>query len=427
MESERPLSGPARYLLHGVEQVTLGRGPERTASIQGRHLKIQVPDEAMSSEHAEILRADSGWRLRDLDSRNGTFIDSRRVEEGLLQDGARLRLGGTFFGFHASYEAEGPALLESKHLPVGPMGLKTMSPAMQQVLRRLAAVAPSRVPVLLQGESGTGKEVLARAIHLLSSRSGDFVAVNCGAIPPNLVEAELFGYRKGAFSGADREHPGLVRASSGGTLFLDEVGDLPIQAQAALLRVLQESEVLPVGSVRPERLDLRVVAATHRDLERLAQEKAFRHDLLARLDGITLVVPPVRERVEDVPLLVAALLARLAPGRQLSLSPEAADALLDHDWPLNVREIENTLAAAVALSGEGPIELEHLPRSVVEGQGTPGDLTPDEAVHREELRVLLREHRGNLNAVARVLGKGRTQVARWVNRYGFHLPTFRRR
>jgi transcriptional regulator with PAS, ATPase and Fis domain len=428
MESEQPLLGPARYLLHGVQRVTVGRGPERIASVRGEQLRIQVPDEAISSEHAEIRRVEGEWRLKDLGSRNGTFVDSRRVEEDVLEDGARLRLGGTFLSFHGSYEtAGGPALLESKDLPVGPAGLKTLSGSMQQVLRRLEAVAPSRVPVLLQGESGTGKELLARAIHLLSGRRGDFVAVNCGAIPPNLVEAELFGYRKGAFSGADREHPGLVRASSGGTLFLDEVGDLPIQAQAALLRVLQESEVLPVGSVRPERLDLRVVAATHRDLEQLAQEKAFRHDLLARLDGITLVVPPVRERLEDVPLLVATLLARLAPGQQVSLSADAAEALLEHDWPLNVREIENALAAAVALSAGGAIDLEHLPRSVVEGHGTPRDLSSEEVAHREELLLLLREHRGNLNAIARVVGKGRTQVARWVSRYGFHLSTFRRR
>lgn len=427
MESERPLLGPGRYLLHGLQRVTVGRGLERSASVHGEELRIQVPDAAISSEHAEILRAGNEWRVRDLGSRNGTFVDSQRVVENVLQDGARLRLGGTFFSFHASYEASGPALVESKDLPVGPVGLKTISRAMQQLLRRVEAVAPSRVPVLLQGESGTGKELLARAIHLLSGRSGSFVAVNCGAIPANLVEAELFGYRKGAFSGADREHPGLVRASSGGTLFLDEVGDLPIQAQAALLRVLQESEVLPVGHVRPERLDLRVVAATHRDLEKLARENAFRHDLLARLDGIALRVPPVRERPEDVPLLVASLLERLAPGRQVSLSPDAAEALLDHDWPLNVREIENALAAAVALSGEDPIELEHLPQSVVEVTETPRDLTPEETEHRAELLVLLREHRGNLNAIARAVGKGRTQVARWVSRYGFDLPTFRRR
>jgi transcriptional regulator with PAS, ATPase and Fis domain len=426
MESDRPLFGPARYLLDGFQRVTVGRGPERVVSVHGEQLRIEVPDEAISSAHAEILRVESEWRLRDLGSRNGTFVDSRRVEEDILEDGARLRLGGTFFTFRRSYQNDGPPLLESKDLPLGAVGVRTISPSMQQVLRRLEAVAPARVPVLLLGESGTGKELLARALHLLSGRSGDFVAVNCGAIPQNLVEAELFGYRRGAFSGADREHPGLVRASSRGTLFLDEVGDLPIQAQSALLRVLQESEVLQVGSVRPERLDLRVVAATHRNLEELAKQKTFRHDLLARLDGITLVVPPVRERLEDVPLLVATLIGRLAPGRDISLAPEVAEVLLNHDWPLNVREIENVLAAALALSGGGAIELEHLPRSLVEGPPAPRDLSSSEAAHREQLVLLLREHRGNLNAVARVLGKGRTQVARWVSRYGLHLSAFRR-
>src|SRR5262249_49555536 len=158
------------------------------------------------------------------------------------------------------------ALLDSSKLPVGPTGLRTFSPAMNEVLRRLEAVAPRPVPVLLQGESGTGKELLARALHRLSGRNGEFVGGNCGGVAPNIVEGELFGYRKGAFSGAERDHPGLILASSGGTLFLDEIGDLPLQAQAALLRVLQESEVLPVGAVRPQRVDLHVVAATHRDL-----------------------------------------------------------------------------------------------------------------------------------------------------------------
>src|SRR5262249_26994867 len=150
-----------------------------------------------------------------------------KIEEHVLEDGALIQLGGTFFTFHAARERSEPALLDSGALSPGPTGLKTFSLAMQQVLRRLAAVAPSRVPVLLHGESGTGKELLARALHVMSGRPGEFVALNSGAIPPNLVEGELFGYRKGAFSGADRDHPGLIRASSGGTLFLDEIGDLP--------------------------------------------------------------------------------------------------------------------------------------------------------------------------------------------------------
>jgi transcriptional regulator of acetoin/glycerol metabolism len=210
-------------------------------------------------------------------------------------------------------------------------------------------------------------------------------------------------------------------------LFLDEIGDLPLQAQAALLRVLQESEVLPVGAVHPQRLDLRVVAATHRDLEVRVQERHFRHDLLARLDAITLEIPPLRDRLEDVPLLIATLIARHSPGRSISLSARATEALLNYHWPLNVRELENALTAALALSAGGTVEVEHLPRAVLEGQRTPADLTPEELAHREELLGLLREHHGNLNAVARVVGKGRTQIVRWISRYGVNLTTFRQR
>ena len=427
VESGRPLAGPARYFLDGVTRILVERGDARWAVVHEGELLVQVPDYAISSRHAEIRREGAGWRLKDLGSRNGTFVDSKRVEEQVLPDRALVQLGGTFFTFHSALQRSQPALLDSSEMTASSTGLRTFSPAMQQVLHRLEATATSRVPVLLQGETGTGKELLARAIHALSARSGAFVAVNCGAIPPNLVEAELFGYRKGAFTGANRDHPGLVRASSGGTLFLDEIGDLPLQAQAALLRVLQESEVLQVGTVKPQALDLRVVAATHRDLEQLVQDKQFRLDLLGRLEGITLEIPPLRDRREDVALLVATLLARLSPEKAVSISPAAAEALLTYDWPLNVRELEHALSSALALSRGEAVETEHLPRAVVAGPRAPAELTREEAAHRGELLELLREHRGNLSAVARVVGKGRTQVRRWVSRYGFHLASFRRR
>src|SRR5262249_35160808 len=250
---------------------------ERHADLHDGVLRIQLPDPAVSSEHADLRKEDHGWVVRDAGSRNGTFLDSKRVEEQLLQDGAMLQVGGTFFAFHSTYHRSEPALLESRDLPVGPTGLRTFSPAVQSVLRRLEAVAPSRVPVLLQGESGTGKELFARALHLLSGRAGEFVAVNCGAIPPNLVEAELFGYRKGAFSGADRDHPGLLRGSSGGPCSRDKPGDPPPRARAAPLRGRKEPEAPRVGAVHPQLLDLRVVAAPHRNLEGGVHENHFRH------------------------------------------------------------------------------------------------------------------------------------------------------
>src|SRR5262249_17936590 len=314
-----------------------------------------------------------------------------------------------------------PPSLDFASVPGGPTPLSTQSPAHATVLARAAAAAASRVPILLVGETGTGKEVLARHIHALSGRRGALVAGNCGAIAPNLVEAELFGHRRGAFTGATDARPGLIRASNGGTLFLDEIGDLPAPAQAALLRVIQEAEVRPVGGLHAQSLDLRVLSATHRDLRQLADDGQFRSDLLARLDGIALQLPALRDRPEDIPLLIAVLLRKLAPERpDVKLSPVAAEALLTYRWPLNVRELEQALAGALALSGAGPLEEEHLPPEVMEvvAEQPARTLTPEELRHREELQGLLEQHGGNVSAVARALGKGRTQVVRWVTRYG---------
>ena len=422
IECERAMAGPARWHLAGLDQVTLGRGARRrTHAVSSRVLALEIPDGWMSSEHVVLRRTESDrWTLRDLGSKNGTLVDGRKVTEVELDDGALLQLGHTFFRFCEELPLEGPAVRDLEGAPGSIGTLTTFSPAFGLVIERATAVAGSRVPVLLMGESGTGKEVLARAIHALSGRRGPMVAVNCGGIAPNLVEGELFGHKKGAFSGADQDSLGLVRASDGGTLFLDEIGDLPAAAQAALLRVLQESEVLPVGGHRPQSLDLRVIAATHRDLARLVGEGKFRHDLLARLDGITLVLPPLRDRREDLPLLLALLLKKHAPERpDLRFTPAAAQAILQYRWPLNVRELEQALAGAVALSGLAPVDVSHLPPALaapVHDQ-PPRELTPEETRHRDELLGLLREHAGNMAAVARVLGKGRTQIVRWVQRY----------
>jgi transcriptional regulator with AAA-type ATPase domain len=419
LECERPLAGPGRWRIDGLQRVHLNRGQGRASRATGKNaLTIEIPDGWMSFEHVEICVENEHWTARDLGSKNGLVVDGDRVERAVLGSGSLLLVGHTLFRFRSGVLIEGPSQ-DFDALPDSLDALKTLSPVYQRILNRAKAIAPSRVPVLISGESGTGKEVLARAIHAMSGRRGALVTVNCGAIPPNLVEAELFGYKKGAFSGADADRPGLVKASDGGTLFLDEIGDLPHPAQAALLRVLQEAEVLPVGGLRPTPLDLRVLAATHRDLGLLVKEQRFRHDLLARLDGVKLLLPPLRDRPEDLPLLIAVLLRKLAPDRpEVCFTPEAAEILLEHSWPLNVRELEQALAGALALSGKGPLELGHFPPSVT---GTPLSdgraLTPEEARHRDELLEHLREHGGNVSAVARALGKHRTQVVRWLVRY----------
>jgi transcriptional regulator with GAF, ATPase, and Fis domain len=300
-------------------------------------------------------------------------------------------------------------------------------------------VARSALPVVFSGESGTGKEILARAVHTLSGRSGAFVAVNCGALPETLVETELFGYRKGAFSGANEDRPGLVRSADQGTLFLDEIGDLPLPSQAAFLRVLQEREVLPVGGTRPIAVDVRLIAATHRDLDALVAEDRFRQDLFARISGLKVTLPPLRERREDLGLLIEALLARTgAPPDHGVFDALAARALFRYDWPLNIRELERALAQAVVLAGDAPIGCEHLPDAVADALAPPSaddePLEPEaeaasgdeESRLREELTRLLREHRGNISAVARAKGKARMQIQRWCKRFRLDPESFRR-
>jgi len=287
----------------------------------------------------------------------------------------------------------------------------------------------SPVSVVLHGESGTGKEVVARAIHELSGRAGAFVAVNCGALPDTLVESELYGHKKGAFSGALEDRPGLVRSADRGTLFLDEIGDLPLPAQAAFLRVLQEREVMPVGATRPVPVDFRLVAATHRNLEALADKGDFRPDLLARISGFTVTLPPLRARREDLGLLVGALLRRLAPEKaaQVTLACDAARALCRHAWPLNIRELQQCLSVSAALSPRGVIEAEHLPIASAAASRpavAERELDDPEAL-RKTLVALLEQHRGNISYVARDLGKARMQIHRWMRRFNLDPDAFR--
>jgi transcriptional regulator with GAF, ATPase, and Fis domain len=255
------------------------------------------------------------------------------------------------------------------------------------------------------------------------------VAVNCGAIPANLVESELFGYRKGAFSGAVEDRPGLVRSADHGTLFLDEIGDLPPSSQAALLRVLQQHEVMPVGGSRPVQVDIRVMAATHRDLDEMVDNEEFRRDLFARLAGYRVELPRLVDRKADLGLLVGTLLATIAPGA--TLESDAARLLFFHDWPLNIRELEQCLRTASVLAGNAPIEIEHLPEAVrapreaPPNRPAPPQLSAEDQQRRAELLDHLRETRGNISAVARAMGKDRKQIQRWIKRFEIDADAFR--
>jgi len=385
----------------------------------------------MSGRHARLCLDGGQFRFEDVGSKNGSLVNHQKQQRAVLSDGDVLELGSTFFLYRAAVPVGSEPL---DHAPSSktPAGLSSLAPALHDRFDQLGAIARSQVSVLVLGESGTGKELVARAVHDLSARRGPFVAVNCGGIPANLVESELFGFRKGAFSGANEDRTGLVRASSGGTLFLDEIGDLPAAAQAALLRVLQAKDVMAVGSTQAVPVDLRVVAATHRDLARLVTAERFRADLLARLNGFELRLPPLRERREDMGVILASLsdqIGRTSSSR-VTFSPEAMRALLRYQWPLNVRELEQCITAAAAL-GRGRVLLQNLPEKVQRPEriaGTPiaRELSSDEAERRDGIVELLQKHRGNIAAVARAMGKDRAQIHRWLKAYAIDLDRFRR-
>ncbi|WP_437283879.1 sigma 54-interacting transcriptional regulator [Sorangium sp. So ce406] len=440
LQCQRPLDPSARLSLDGVDEVRFGRGPVRSIERRtegGRALlDVRLEDGWVSSRHARITRDGGRLRLEDLGSRNGTFVNGVPRQSAQLAEGDVIELGHTFFLFR---EVAAPDEDAGDAAPGQPLGLATFAPALADRFAALRAIAPANIPVVLQGESGTGKEVIARALHALSGRPGPFVAINCGALPDSLIESELFGHRKGAFSGAAEDRPGLIRAADRGTLFLDEIGDLPATSQTAFLRVLQESEVVAVGATRPVKVDLRVVVATHRDLPAMVDRGDFRGDLFARLSGFVLELPPLRRRREDLGLLIASLLRRAAPDRaaEIALSCEAARALLLREWRLNVRELEKCLATAIVLAGSGRVELDHLPppagmtRTPTElprldaQPGEPQRPAAEDQARREALVRLFREHRGNISAVARAMGKGRTQIHRWIARYGIEPADYR--
>jgi transcriptional regulator with PAS, ATPase and Fis domain len=426
---------PAAWPLN-KERVSIGR--DAAADIC-----LQIP--AVSRMHAELAWDESHWTVRDLGSRNGTLLDGHPVEQAQLERGSELRIGDGVFKFldqnaveYCDYRIDGHVegrgrLVKGSELVGGYH--------MDRIAAELSRVAPTNLSVVLLGESGTGKEVVARELHRASGRKGAFQAVNCAAIPAALLESELFGYKRGAFSGAERDKPGLIRMADQGTLLLDEIGDMPLEAQAKLLRVLQSREVFPLGATSAERVDLRVVCATHRDLQRLIQAEKFREDLYARLNEYQLRLPPLRDRKEDIYQLSLAFLGR--HGRSdLKFTFGFVLGLVSYDWPYNVRELEACIKRCIALSDGSSIDENLLPepiKDLMSEYGQPLQAERQSSVQFAEsnrigrggaptnaqLHELLEKHHGNVAAIGRELGKARMQVHRWMDRYGIDVDDFR--
>jgi DNA-binding NtrC family response regulator len=326
-----------------------------------------VDDTSVSRQHALLQRqADGAYLLIDLGSTNGTLLNDRPLcAPTVLRDGDVIRIGPLRLTFRrpaaapAAQERTAGLATERAGDQSKQVALLGRSAAMAHVFRLIERAAASPIPVLIQGETGTGKELVARAIHDGSSRAaGPFVALNCAALPESLLESELFGHRRGAFTGAHQDRKGLFETASGGTVFLDEIGELPMPAQAKLLRVLQECEVTLLGDSRPRRVDVRVVSATNRDLAGEVEGERFRSDLYYRLAAFTIRIPPLRERVDDILLIAKRVVVQSAERhrkRVRDIDAAAEEMLLGHSWPGNVRELQNELERAVALAEEGAV------------------------------------------------------------------------
>ena len=405
-------------------------------------------DDTVSRHHCRIVQEDAAWVLVDLGSTNGSFVNRVRVREAFLQPGCTVHLGQVELRFQAADEEVEivPSHKERLGAAVG------RSRKMREVFSVVEKIAPTGTTVVIEGETGTGKEVIAQEIHRLSPRSkGPLMVLDCGAVPPNLIESELFGHEKGAFTGAVMTRQGLFELAHGGTLFLDELGELPLDLQPKLLRALESREIRRVGGTRSIRVDVRIIAATNRDLEQEVAGGRFREDLFYRLSVVRLRLPPLRERAEDLPLLVRLLLGRLPANQKPAqaagggqrirdLTREAMELLAAYRWPGNVRELGNVLERAVSLADGEVLSARDLPE-VVRGEprlpgragATPPPIPIDAAsdgtfkeakerllssFERDYLVSLLKKTGGNISQAAREADIDRKYFRKLMKKYG---------
>jgi len=434
-ESERPGSERLFIAWFGPESASLisrldwqDEEPRFVGRDETCALRLDATD--VSRRHASIARSESGFTVLDLDSRNGTRVNGKRVRSAGLAPGDVLRFGpwvGVLTRGDPTYGTIASGLFGGGVL--------------RDAVAPLERAARSDLPIVLEGETGTGKEVVARAVHEWSGREGAFVAVNCAALPEGLAEAELFGYRRGAFTGADRAAPGFFRSAHGGTLLLDEISDLSLAVQAKLLRVLEQREVQPLGEARPVPVDVRVLVAGQDSLLDAVRDRRFRADLLARLDGLTLRLPPLRDRREDVPPLLAKIWGDLG-GAAPALEPDCIESLCVYDWPLNVRELVLLVRRLRVFSADQPsLRAKDLPARIGDQAEGPGasrdqktqpldDARPEakrpDRVELPELIVALRAAQGNVARASALLGITRQRAYRLIEGHALDLEALRR-
>ncbi|HUH03560.1 MAG TPA: sigma 54-interacting transcriptional regulator [Kofleriaceae bacterium] len=404
---DRP-GGPEVFPL-SVQPIVIGKD---------RSVNVVLDDPHVSRYHVRLTLTARGVRVEDLQSRNGTHINGVRVEDVVLEDAAVLTLGLTNVRLELGQIAERRAFGNA----IG------SSPAMQAVFSVLHKLAPSEVSLLLTGETGTGKDVLARAIHEGSPRKGKpFAVFDCGAVAANLIESDLFGHDKGAFTGATGTREGVFERGNGGTVFLDEIGELPLELQPRLLRVIEQRQVTRVGGQETRHVDIRLVAATNRDLEAEVEAGRFRQDLFFRLAAAVVSIPPLRERLDDLPALVQVMLADL--GTNLNVSSGVLAALAAYDWPGNVRELRNVIDSAVALADGPTLEPRHLLFFRLQGRTNARGARAEtldrlplggralEMLERVAIKQTLEQTGGNKAQAARMLGIASSTLYEKLKKY----------
>ena len=411
-----PEAGQTARLRFGDQEFLLTRERPFNAGASDDN-DLVLNDPFVSTFHFRIVRKDDRWFLMDLDSTNGTRVNGLRVQEAELPNPATIQVGQRSLGFDVPDPADDNARPDPGHA----YGMIGNSRGIRRVFELVDRLAEAKEPVLIFGDSGSGKELVARALHDASSRKrGPFLALNCGALTHTLIESELFGHVKGTFTGATSDKPGAFEAASKGTLFLDEIGELPLDLQPKLLRVLESSTVRRVGGTQEIGVKTRIVAATHRNLEALVDRGEFREDLFHRLFVLTIRVPPLSERPEDVLPLARHFIRSQAPN-SVELEPSAERALMSYGWPGNVRELRNVVVRALLMGDGRAIGMEDLHFSK-DAFASPKSARRSVRDHDEEERSkileILEQTRGNRSEAARLLGISKSTFHDRVKRYG---------